>query len=129
MKKHSPENIHKEFTKRNLAGVALTKDRDAISNIIVERTWLADGDANKKTRIGPMLYNEAYLKVKKLWHDHSVDFKDSFDNGLALVGGFDAIEKINMPGANRFCGKNMVVCIRIEKNASIAKELRMGVAI
>jgi hypothetical protein len=76
-----------------------------------------------------MLYREAYRKVKKIWYDRYGAVNDSFEKSLAVVGGFDGIEKINVPGGNRFSGKTLVVCIRIEKNASIANELRMRVAI
>jgi hypothetical protein len=124
--KYSAGNIDKEFIKRDPAGVALAKDQDAICNIHIERTWLADNDTNKQAIIGPMLYRKAYKKVKKIWNDHSSSLQDTFDKSLALVGGFDAIEKINVAGGNRFCGKTMVVSIGVEKNAGVAKGLRAG---
>ncbi|KAF2437850.1 hypothetical protein P171DRAFT_526628 [Karstenula rhodostoma CBS 690.94] len=124
--KYSPENIDKEVIKRDPAGVSLTKDQDAICNILIERTWLADNDASKHEAIGPMLYRESYRKVKKIWRDHSSTFNDSFEKSIALVGGFEAIEKINVAGGNRFCGKTMVVHISVEKNAGVANALRTG---
>jgi hypothetical protein len=42
------------------------------------------------------------------------------------VGGFDAVERINVPGGNKFCGKTMVVRICVEKDAGVAEELRRG---
>ena len=73
-----------------------------------------------------MLYSSAYGKVWTIFRKHSSCFNDAFKNSLALVGGFDAVEKMNVAGGNRFCGKTMTIRICVEKNAGVAKRLRRG---
>jgi hypothetical protein len=117
--RYSLEDIDNEFIKREPAAIILTKDPNAICNLV-------DGHLGKEQTIGPILYCTAYIAVKTIFLSHSSSFEDTFDRCLALVGGFDAIEKIKVAGEDKFCGKTMVVRVCVEKNKGVADGLRMG---
>ena len=73
-----------------------------------------------------MLYCEAYDKVKAIFQGHFSCFNDTFEKALVLVGGFDGVEKMNVVGGNRFCGKDMVSKVRVERDEGVAERLRRG---
>jgi hypothetical protein len=65
--RHSPENIHNEFAKRNAESLALIRDPNAICNLGIQRTRLAEGEAGREQTVGPMLYSMAYSKVRAIF--------------------------------------------------------------
>jgi hypothetical protein len=120
-------NIHNEFTPRDPSTLplTLTKDRNAICTLILERIWFADGHANKEQSIGPMMYSTAYKKIKTIFlNHHAAAFEDEFDKYLELVGGFDRVERINVTGGNRMSGKTMVGRVVVEMSVGVAEGLR-----
>jgi hypothetical protein len=48
-----------------------------------------------------MLYCTAYGKIKAVFKSHSASFDYTFDDCLGLVGGFGAIEEINVTGGEQ----------------------------